>query len=289
MDIKILLLGLASLFFIAVFLLYYCSMQLYRVYKADVLSGLSRTRFLENQILTEDDMKHLPEPVKKYLNYVGVVGKEKVISFKAVCEGEMKLDPKKEWVKVNSEQYNFFDEHLTRLFYIKLKMSGLPVVGLHTYNSEKANMIIKPAGLITVLNSGGKEMRIGDTTTLFNDMCFFAPAALIDKRIQWEAIDSTTAKAKFSNNGCTISALLYFNSVGELVNFTSDDRFYIPMDGSVRKATWSTPIGSYIERNGMKLPGYGEAVWILPEGNYCYARFTNIKEVEYNCKVFKYQ
>ncbi|MCX7709533.1 MAG: hypothetical protein N2484_06750 [Clostridia bacterium] len=286
MDKKFILTALFLLAAAVISFLTYQSQELKRIYMAEVKKGTKRTSQQRNSILTESDILHLPEPVRKYLRYVGVIGKEKVFSVKAVCEGEMKLDPKKGWVKINSEQYNFFDDHPTRLFYMKALMFGLPVLGLHSYTDEAAYMHIKVAGLFTVLDSRGPEMRIGDTTTLFNDMCFFAPATLIDHRIQWEAVDPLTVKATFTNQGTTISAVLYFNEKGELVNFISNDRFYIPMDGSSQKAVWSTPISNYKDIGGLKLPSYGEAVWKLPEGDYCYAKFTNIKEVKYNSEGF---
>ncbi|MCX7841572.1 MAG: hypothetical protein N2489_00665, partial [Clostridia bacterium] len=129
----------------------------------------------------------------------------------------------------------------------------------------------------TVLNTSGPEMRIGDTTTLFNDMCFFAPATLIDRRIDWETVDSAAVKGTLNTGECKVSAILRFNEQGELIDFVSDDRYMIPLDGPVKKATWSTPIKSYKELDGIKVPGYGEAVWKLPEGDYCYARFTKYK------------
>lgn len=287
MDKKYIWLVLFIIILIAIAFLVYKSMGLKRTYETEVKKGLKRTSDQKKDIVTEEDLKHLPEPVQKFLRYVGVVGREKIRNVRAVIDGEMKMDPKKDWVKIKVQQYNFFDNHLTRLFYIKAIMFGIPVLGLHSYTDDGAYMHIKAAGLFTVLNSRGPEMRIGDTTTLFNDMCFLAPATLIDKRIKWESIDSHTAKAIFKNNDTSISAILYFNEKGELINFISNDRYYIPLDGSKRKAQWSTPMGKYEERNGLKLPTYGEAVWKLPEGDYCYAKFTNVKETEYNCNKFQ--
>jgi hypothetical protein len=281
----ILLLSLA----IAIPFLIYKSQGLARTYKKEAERALERTSKIEKNILKESDIKHLPEAVQKYLRYVGVIGKEKVYNFKAITEGQMKMDrDKKEWTDIKIVQYNFFDDELTRLFYMKANMFHIPVYGLHSYTRKEAGMLIKAAGLFTVLDAKGQEMRIGDTTTLLNDMCFYAPAALIDSRIKWETVDLNTVKATFENEGCEISALLYFNEKSELANFVSQDRFFTPLDGSPsRKAQWSTPISNYKEINGLKLPGYGEAVWNFPEGDYCYAKFTNIKKVEYNRKSFE--
>ncbi|MCD1295348.1 hypothetical protein CUJ83_10085 [Methanocella sp. CWC-04] len=276
--IAIILLIIAS----AVFSLVYLSGDLERTYKAEVSKRLESTAGLKQEILTEDDMAHLPVPVQKYLRYTGVVGKEKVHNFRAVLDGQMKGDPEKDWANIEAVQYNFFDVP-ARLFYIKMNMFGVPVLGLHSYTEENAFMHIKIAGLVTVLDSRGPEMRISDTVTLLNDMCLMAPAALIDKRIQWETIDPLTARAMFENMGCKVSAVLYFNEKGELVNFISDDRFMIPMNGQSRKGSWSTPVRDYKDFGGIRLQSYGEAIWNFPEGDYCYGKF-NIKKVKYNCE-----
>lgn len=260
----------------------YKSQDLYRAYKAEVSKGLARTATSESHILTVDDIRHLPDPVQSYLAYVGVIGREKVKDARVVADGHFKIDPQKDWVKMESQQYSFFDDP-TRIYYLKTNMSGLPIFGLHSYMDAKATMLIKLAGLVTVADGKGQEMDQGETVTVFNDMCLLAPASLIDKRIQWEAIDSLTVKATFNNNGCKISAVVYFNDKGELINFVSDDRYYSPTGKTYQKVKWSTPVKDYKDINGMKLASYGEAVWHFPEGDYCYARL-NIKDVEYNCK-----
>jgi hypothetical protein len=96
---------------------------------------------------------------------------------------------------------------------------------------------------------------------LFNDMCFLAPGALIDENIEWEAIDSTTAKATFTNQGNTIKATLYFNDKGELVNFSSEDRAESADGKTFTHYRWTTPLSNYRNFDGRKLASYGEAIW----------------------------
>ena len=59
-----------------------------------------------------------------------------------------------------------------------------------------------------------------ETVTLFNDMCLLAPGTLIDPETTWEAVDATTARARFTYEGQAIAATLLFASTGELVNFS---------------------------------------------------------------------
>ncbi len=245
-------------------------------YKKDVAEGIERTKSIEKEIITGQDLEHLPGPVRKYLEYVGVVGKPKVKSVMVAFDAEMRSETMS-WFLLGTEQHIFFDEY-ERLFFIEARVKGLPTRGYHRYKGGEATMRVKLLNLIPVADAGGEKMFQAETVTLFNDMCFLAPAALIDKNIQWERIDDTTVRARFTNRGVTISALLFFNGTGQLVNFVSDDRYDI---NRMQKYRFSTPIGNYREINGYNLPTCGEAVWHYPDGKFTYGKFR-LQAVEYN-------
>ena len=282
MSRKYIFLIIVLLLILIISFLFYKAQDLKRIYKAEVAKALISASEPSNGILTNEDMKHLPEPIQKYLVYVGAIGKEKVRNFKVVYDGEFKVDPEKGWAKMNAIQYSDLKD-TSRLYLLQMKMFGLPVIGLHKYADAKAIMLVKLAGLITVADGKGEEMNQGETVTVFNDMCLLAPASLIDERIAWETIDPLTVKATFNNNGYKISARLYFNEQGELTNFVSDDRYYSPTGKSYQKIRWSTPVKEYKDYNGIKIASGGVAIWSFPEGDYSYAR-VDIKEIEYNCK-----
>lgn len=253
------------------------------LFKTEAEKGLQR--FSAQSILSEADITSLPIPVQKYLKYTGCIGKEKVQNFRAVCKGGIKPKPDSDFLDFTSVQYNFFDEP-ERIYYIKSKMFGLPFDGFHLYSGPNATMQIKIASLFQIVDAKGPEMNKGETVTMFNDMCFFAPASLIDKNIEWETIDSLTVKAKFTNQGNTISAILYFNEKGELINFSSRDRYESADGKTYNNYEWTTPIKNYKDFNGIKIASYGEAIWHKPEGKFCYGKF-DIIELEYNCKKYK--
>lgn len=253
------------------------------IYKSEVQKGLNRLS--DMPLVTEDDIRLLPDPVQKYLHYVGAVGKPKIQNFRAKFAGGMKTKMESDWMGVTSQQYNFFDDP-TRVFFIESKMFGVPFDGLHLYVGTSATMQIKVASLFQVVDAKGPEMNKSETVTLFNDMCLLAPASLIDKNIQWESIDSLTVKAKFTNKGNTIAALLYFNEKGELINFISDDRYQSADGKTYKNYKWSTPIKDYKDFDGRKVATYGEAIWHTPEGEFPYGKF-NLIEIEYNRKEYK--
>ena len=209
-------------------------------YKKTVRSELERTKSLKPELLTEIDMEHLPEVVKKYIRNTGFIGKEKILNFRLECKGGIRFNPDEEYMPLKSVQYNFMDLH-SRLFYIVAKKKGIPAIGLHLHQNAKAVFQIKILGLFTVVNAKGPKMDHGETVTVLNDMFFMAPGSLIDKSIRWEIIDSLSVKAIFTNDNISVSAVLYFNDEGKLINFISNDRF--DTNGKEYKNyPWETPV-----------------------------------------------
>jgi hypothetical protein len=122
-----------------------------------------------------------------------------------------------------------------------------------------------------------------ETVTLFNDMCLLAPGTLVGPNIAWEPVDASTARARFTHRGHAITATLFFDAHGRLVNFESDDRSRSSPDGTFAKLRFSTPVRDYRDFGPLHLAGYGEARWRLPEGEFTYGEFT-MKEVVTNVR-----
>lgn len=256
-----------------------------KTFRIEVLEGLSRVKNYSPEVLTESDIQHLPVLVQKYIRISGSLGKKKIINFRAEFKGGIRSKPGDDFMKLNSVQYNFMDNP-TRIFYIVAKKKGIPAKGIHVYKNAKASMLIKLLGLFTVVDAKGKEMDKGETVTVFNDICFMAPAALIDRNIEWKEIDDKSVEAKYTNGDITICATLFFNDNGELINFISSDRFETTDGKNYYNYPWLTPVTSYKDINGFKLPSGAKLIYEHPEGEFCYGEFELVR-IEYNCREFK--
>jgi hypothetical protein len=252
-----------------------CNLAFEGSYKKDVAAAMKAVTPIKD-MLRKTDLEPLPGCVQKYLAYVGAVGKPKVYNMKIVFKGEMR-DKGKDWFHFTSEQYNFITTP-QRLFFMKAKVMGLPTYGYHKYAHKSASMTVKLLSLFSVVDLDKPELYPTETVTFFNDICLFAPAALIDKRISWEPLDPLSAKATFNNNGTSISAILYFNEKGQLVNFVSNDRYAV---AEMQTFPFSTPVGAYKNVNGYQLPTYGEGIWHYPEGEFVYGKFR-VVDIIYN-------
>ena len=255
----------------------------YRKYMSEVATLLNQSGSPVASVLTESDIQHLPEPVRKYLSYTGALGKPKVSFFKVEFSGQIRKNEKSEWMPFTSEQYNSINPS-TRLFFMKATMKHLPVAGFHSFKNGSAFMDIRLFSLFNVQFQSGKEMSISETVTFFNDMSCMAPATLIDPRIKWIEVSHHSVGAEFTNNNIMVSATLYFNDDGALINFISGDRYASREDNIMKRLPWSTPLKDYKIINGHRLAGYADAIYQYPEKELCYGQFL-VTNIQYNREI----
>jgi hypothetical protein len=244
------------------------------------LQKTPRTTAADTIVLS--DLDRLPAPVRTYLIKSKVVGKQHLRTFRGKFSGEMKLGEKNsKWMPVKFTQYSFVDTTLTRVFYIKARMFGiLPVVGLDKYENGRGTMLIRPLDLFTVVNESGPAMDRAELVTFLNDMSMF-PMALLNKKVRWEALSDTSARATLVDCGMQVAGIFYFDRQGDLVNFETDDRMYNDGRGDIRKAKWLTPLRKHTDFNGVRIASQGDAVWDFGDHRFHYARLV-IRDVGYN-------
>ncbi len=231
-------------------------------------------------VLSEHEAAHLPDCIKKYLTYTGAINKSKPQNIFIEFDAEMYRKPGDKPMKSHSVQYNFYGQY-SRLFLMKAGKMGIPFRAMHIYQNYQASFQVKVADMFKVVDIKGEELTKAETVTLLNDMCIFAPGSLTDTRLTWNEIDSLSTKVTLTNGKYVVSAILYFNETGELINFISDDRYALQDDGTMKQVRWETPVLNYKEIEGRKIPTYGKTIWKYPEGDFTYGVFT-LQSIKYN-------
>jgi hypothetical protein len=268
---------IANIIIFVITLIGFSSWNFHKQFESDYKMKLNAENQKASELLLEKDLLGLPVLIQNYLRQAGVVGKPKVQHFKIEFEGKIRKDEQSEWMPFKSVQYNFMDTP-ARLFFMNATMKGLPVAGYHAYKNGKAFMDIRLFSILKVQYQDGTEMDLAETVTFFNDMCCMAPATLIDKRIQWTPMDDHHVKASFINNGLIISAELEFNHQGQLVNFSSNDRYAADAG---KRLPWSTPLKEYKLFKGYSISSSADAIYTYPQGTLTYGTFQLVN-LEYN-------
>jgi len=272
--------------FILLLIMFSACNSLKNTYETDIRTDLEKFPPKKTDIFTEANITLLPEPVQRYIRYCGYLGTEKMSN---VCiewkDVNLKMAPNKKWTEIKCYQYNSVSEP-TRIVYMKSRIMGLfSFEGRDKYQNGQGNMHIKLLKRFTVANALGKEMNRSGMVTVLAE-ALFVPSYILNTYITWQSIDSNSAKATLSFNGESVSGIFYFNDIGEMIFFTSNDRYMSEKDGSYSNIPWSVEVSDYNEINGIKIPGFVKAMWNFKKGSFKYfkGRITNI---EYNVNTVK--
>ncbi|MGC9384246.1 MAG: DUF6544 family protein [Kosmotogaceae bacterium] len=232
----------------------------------------------DKKVITQKDLEELPNSVKDWIHFAGVIGKESIDTVRLKQNAEMKLEKEKKWMPVEAEQY--FTANPPGFLW-KARIKAAPffhIVGRDKYTDGEGNMQIKILSLFTIADSSGKEMNQGTLLRYLAETVWFPTAALSDF-IEWEEIDVNTAKATMSFANTNASGIFSFSDEGYVENFTAER--YKEADGEYSLEIWLVNISEYKNLDGFMIPTKGEVTWKLDDGDFTWYRFE-ITDVVYN-------
>ena len=239
----------------------------------------NKVKDVRPQTVTEAEIKNLPEPVRRWLRYSGVIGKEKVVSVRLKQKGFFRMKADKDWMPFDAEEYYTVNEPAF-IWRVKMKMAPFfYVTGRDRYYDGKGNMLIKLASIVTVADGKGYQIDQGTLLRFLNEMMWF-PSAALSYYINWEGIDKNSARATMTWGDVTASAIFVFDNKGALVTMTAD-RYCDVGDGKFKLEKWATPIEAYKKINNILIPYKGAAMWKFKSGDFEYIKLE-VTDIEYN-------
>ena len=228
---------------------------------------LSKNDLSKIETIEKEDLEGLPDPVKRWLNFSQVIGKEKIKTVRLKQKGLMRTSPGQKGMKTTADQY-FNTETPSFIWLARVNMAPLIYfAGKDKYDDGRGHMLIKVLSLFPVVDDRGEEMDQGTLTRYLGEIIWFPTAALSDY-ISWEEIDSRSAKATMSYQGVTASAVFNFDEEGRVSSYNCE-RYYNSDDG-YRLENYHAPVWDYQEFSGIKIPTQAKAIWKLESGDYEY-------------------
>jgi hypothetical protein len=228
--------------------------------------------------VTDADLVALPAPVQRYMRFMGVVGKERVWSLRVGFEGRFKLRPAAGWARCKTIQYNSADE-LARVFFLKLRMALVPMIGRDTYLHGKGRLVGRAFDLFTVVDGSGPEFDTSELVTFLDDAVLMAPSMLLGLRASFTSVDDDSFDVSLTDHGTTVTARVFLDERGAPRDFSTTDRYLLDDAGQYVRTRWTTPVEGWTEIAGRKVPASAQAVW-QPEGAppFAYAEFRILPE-----------
>ena len=212
----------------------------------------------------------LPAPVARYFEFALTPGQPMVERARIDWEGEFSMSAG-HWSAFAATQYyrvrppGFVWDAQIRI------MPALSVRVRDAYVDHEGSLHAAIGGVINVANQHGTpEMAAGELLRYLGEAVWYPTALLPCMGVKWSSLDDHTATATLSDGATTISMVVYFASTGEITQLTTLRPRAV--NGSSVLTPWVAHLADYSIRNGMQVPGAGDAEWTLPDGPLCYWR-----------------
>lgn len=236
---------------------------------SSIVGELYEANKMPKSIITEGDLKVLPEVIQKYFIKNGYVGIESAsiikFDFKDV---EFSMGVNKPNIKIDYTVYDFVKEP-TRVALIDSKMFGIPFEGIDICKDGKAKMKGTLAKNITLFNT---KFDIIDSSYLSE--CMMHPSLALQENITYKQIDDYSVEATIRKNGRKTTGIFYFNENYEMTHFIDEKR--LSSDTNTYEK-WSAVTSDYKVVNGVNRPTKFQAVWNFSEGDLVYFDSKNMK------------
>lgn len=212
------------------------------------------------EVVTSDQLQHLPEVVKKWLNRSGVVNNAMISTVSLLQEGKMRLSAEHDWMPFMAQQHFNTIAH-SFLWTSKLQMMPLLyLTGMDKLYHGQGQMNIKLLSLIDVVNEAPND-KINTATMIryLAEMCWF-PTAALSKEISWSELDRHTARAKLTIDDTSVSGIFRFNDEGDIASFEA--MRYRDGGPDATPMRWVVTNTSYRQFEGWYLPNKCEVSWV---------------------------
>jgi hypothetical protein len=219
------------------------------------------------QEIRERSLAGLPAIVQTWLRHSNVVGSLPAEVVHLRQQGLMRTSPEERWMPFEAEQW-FTTKDPGFVWTAKVFPGlGLSLAGRDTYLEGRGHMVIKLLSLIPVADAQGSHTDQGTLVRYLAEICWF-PSAALRPYIEWEEVDSVTAKATMRYGGITASGTFTFTPEGEFDRFHAH-RYY-DRNGTATLEEWlvKTEPKGYGQFAGVRMPVRSTVAWKLEGGEF---------------------
>lgn len=240
---------------------------------------LSEVDLSSTELITEEKLSTLPQPVQKWLHRSGMVGRPYLTLAKVTQKAEMKLKPDQEkWFSATAIQYSSL-ETPGFIWSVDVKMNPLVFFrGRDQFAEGKGEMLILLNSLFPIVDEKGEKLDEGSLQRYLGEMVWF-PSLALHESITWETINDSTAKATMEVAGTKGSGTFYFDDSGDFYKFSA--LRYQGNEENAKRKEWVLLVTQHGEKDGIRVPTQMTATWKLDEGDWTWLRLE-ITDIRYN-------
>mgnify|MGYP001272612289 CR=1 FL=1 len=249
-----------------------------KVFIKDKSGLIERNKEHKVELFTEELIKDLPEPLKKYLRVCGYINRPIPVNADVYwSESWLKMSPTKGWGKLHTTQFNSV-KPIGRVAH--MKFLTMPVAARDLYRDGYGEINGKLLNLIKVAFDNSKEVAQSALITTFCEFMLIPGYLLLDN-VKWKQIDDCSVRGRLIDNGIEVSGIFYFDEEGLFTHFETFDRYFTISKNNYKKVKFSIVVDSYKTWDKVKIPEKVKVMWHLLEGDFEYYKGT-IDKIEFN-------
>jgi len=239
---------------------------------------VERNKAHKIELFTEELIKELPEPLKKFLRVCGYINMPVPVNANVYwAETWLKMSLTKDWGKLHTTQFNSV-KPIARVAY--MKFLTMPVAARDLYRDGYGEINGKLLNLIKVAFDNSKEVAQSALITTFCEFMLIPGYLLLDN-VKWEQIDNYSVRGVLTDNEIEVSGIFYFNKEGLFTHFETYDRYFTTGKNSYKKVKFSIIVDSYKKQDNLRISEKVKVMWHLPEGDFEYYKGI-VDKIEFN-------
>jgi hypothetical protein len=243
---------------------------------AEATGLLAANRDTTPDIVAEDELAGLPEPVQRWLRWAGVVGRPRAATVRLLQEGEFRLGEERSWMPYTAEQHFTTDPHGV---ICRASFRMAPLLSIHgrdLYRDGIGDIDMRALSLIPVAHKHGGMLDQGALLRYLGEIIWF-PSAALRPYMTWEAVDASASRATMAYGNVIASATFFFDEQGRPVNLLAVRN----NDARGKPELWSIPMTDHGEFDGICVPVAGAGKWTYETGDFTYIHWR-VTDIQYN-------
>ena len=242
---------------------------------------LDQTAVVPPAVFSSDDLTDSPEPVGRFFRRVLKEGQRIIRAVDLRTEGEFQTGTDDRGWRSFTASQRFATAPPGFVWDARIRMAPLlPVYVRDAYVGARTEMRGKVLALYPVVDEADTPaLAAGQLHRYLGETMWFPTALLPGSGVVWTAVDHRSALATLTDRGTTVSLRFTFTDEGDITEIFAPDRMR-SVDGRNEPTPWTVRCSDHQERQGIRIPLWCVAEWVLPEGPLPYWR-GRVADVRY--------
>jgi hypothetical protein len=224
-------------------------------------------------VVTEDDLRDLPEPMARHLRFSGALGKKRISALRLTHSGRFKPGVNRAWMPIHGEYY-LTTKSPSFFWYGKIHMAaGVTAVALDSYADGAGRMLVKAMSLVTIVDERSTQISQSALGRCIAELATMTPTFFLDRdHVVCVQTGPDHVRCTLTDGALSTDADLVINADGALDRIVVM-RYFDRGDGRATLERFTGTSSRPRTYAGRVLNSKMDGVWNLHEGDFHYVSF----------------